>query len=117
MPIKDDYSVDRSDQETLVDQPDISDADTEITGSTAIIENRQPVVSKEPLPGELLSQTSSFFSAVTPAISSFILVIFQKLFKFTERIFMFLIAGLVILTIVFVLTYLSGSGFSSIGLF
>jgi len=64
-----------------------------------------------------MSQTASFFKPVLLSLSGYLAVTFQKTVKFIERIFMFLIAGLVIVTIVFVLTYLSGSGFSNIGLF
>ena len=57
----------------------------------------------------VISSTSSF---LTNAISHSL----RKFVKITERVFMFVVVALVILTMVFVLTYLSGSGFSSIGL-
>ncbi len=63
-----------------------------------------------------VKRRAGFFKSITIGFIALMSGVLHKMLKLMERVFMLVVVALVIVVFVFVLTYLSGSGFSSIGL-
>ena len=101
-------------QNEVSDESDASTSNARVISYDALPDNHDNQESSSLFPAEI----KHFFRLLMSVLSIFghlLSKILKKIVSMMERIFMFLVAALVVLIVVFVVTYLSGSGFSTIG--